>query len=136
MSGIVEAAELIEKYDALVERAIEVAGLPGNGSFVETDDRPRLSIDVDAQTATLTWRGYESDYYGSGSTTDERTTFSAFPLFMPDDVFEKWRDKTIQEAEERDARVRKAQLAVERDRREAHDRAEWARLRAKYGMGT
>jgi hypothetical protein len=124
------AAKIIEAYDALVDRALDVTGITGYYASVDSDDRPRLRID--GETATLTWRAHESDYYGGGYTTDESTQFPAALLFLSDAEFEAFKKRAEKEAHERYAKVREAQLAVQRERQEAHDRAEWERLRRKF----
>jgi len=126
-----EAALIIEAYDSLIDRAIDVTGITGFYASVDSDDMPRLSFLGDA--AVLTWREYESDYYGAGRITSESTQFPLALLLLSEKEFEVFKSKNEREAKERDAKVRAAQLAVQREREEAHDRAEWARLRRKFG---
>lgn len=129
-----DVVKIIASYDALVDRAI-AACAPGCGHYssVSHDDHPRLSVDGD--TATLTWREYESDYYGGGYCTDESAQFPAALLSLGDDEFRATQAAVRAEISERERRVRAAQKAVARDRAEAHERAVYAALKAKYEPG-
>jgi hypothetical protein len=116
----------------LIDRAIE-AVQPEGGHYasVDHDDLPRLSIDGD--NAVLTWREYESDYYGGGYQNNEIAPFPAFLLSLGEAEFKAVMSKTKREIAEREAKVRAAQDAVSRDRQEAHERAVLAALQRKYG---
>jgi len=126
-----DVLRIIDAYDVLVFRAIDIAGKPPVNASVNDDSLPRLSIEDD--NMVLTWKEYESDYYGSGYCTDEDARFPLRYLSMTDEQLDALRKQIRQEEREREAKVRTAEAAVARDRAEAHDRAEWARLRQKFG---
>lgn len=126
-----KAIQIIEAYDALIEAALYVVSTGPFYASVDDGDRPRIAIDGD--DVVLSWREYESDYYGGGYTTDADTRFPADVLFMGREDLDAWRAKIKREEQEKAERLRAAQQAVAKDRAEAHDRAEWARLRNKYG---
>lgn len=125
--------DILAKYGDIVQRALAVADTPGFMANVSNDDLPRVEIEEDI--VHVCWRTYESDYYGSGYNTTEETQFPLELLLLDDVEFNKWRSTAKAEEEERAARLRAAEAAVRRDRMEVHDRAEWARLRQKYGDG-
>lgn len=127
-----EIAKIIEKYDELVQRAL-VAVDPGGGFYCSVDsaDLPRLSID--GKNAALSWRKYESDYYGGGYNETEIAEFPAVLLAMSETDFKIFQTQIKSQIKQREENVRKAQEAVARDRFEANERATWARLRDKYG---
>ena len=127
-----KVADIIAAYDALIDRALE-ATQPGCGHYasVDHDDHPRLSLDGD--DAVLTWREYESDYYGGGYCIDETAKFPAELLELDEKEFAAVQAKTKAEISKREHRVRIANERIAREQAEAHERAVWAALRAKYG---
>ena len=130
-----EAEQLIDDYEALVDRAIQICGAGcGYYASVDYDDWPRLRIEPkpSGDEGVLIWREYESDYYGGGHCEDETARFPAELLFLSDEDFEKWKTTTAKEIIERDERVRAAQEAVARDRQIAQERAMLAMLKRKY----
>lgn len=135
MMDLEEAKKIIEAYDALVDRAIATTGIPGTDfhAYIDTDsaDHARLSIEDDK--AVLTWNTYESDYYGGGHLSNESAKFDAAFLFLSEKEFKAGITKIKKEIAERDAKVRKAQEKIWRERQEANERAMLAQLRAKYG---
>ena len=125
------AISVVEAYQKLLYRALKiVSDVPYRASI---DDRDRTFLDFDGDEAILLWVEYESDYYGGGHLETRSTRFPASVLFLSDDELAALRRKVKKEEAERDAKLRAAQAAVARDRQEAHDRAEFARLSAKFG---
>ena len=126
------AVEIIAAYDALIDRAVDAVA-PNGGFYasVQREDKPRLSI-VGAE-AVLEWGEYESDYYGGGYTASAEARFPADLLFLSDADFAAFQKKVATEIKEREQKVLAAQVAVDLQRKEAFDRAEFARLSAKYG---
>lgn len=124
--------DTITAYDDFIARAVAISALPGIGSkCVGADDMPRLRIKNDA--VELVWMEYESDYYGGGDLTENSTELPLHALIASDSDFAAFRSEIEKEATEKARKVREARLAVERDRQEAADRANYARLIAKYG---
>ncbi len=126
-----EAFKVIEAYNRLLVRTLEVAG---DGSVyhyptVDMSDNPRL--DIIGDKALLSWR--ELDTYGGGCLMDEQIECPLDAVLLNDAEFEAYRIKQAHAKEAREAKIRAAQEAVKRDRAEAHDRSEWTRLQAKYG---
>lgn len=124
---------IIDAYDALVRRAVEVTNLPlpeNESRRCSLSDMPRLRLDP--HRAILTWREYESDYYGGGCCVDATAEIKLHLLTMSDEEFAKHKLAVELHATENAKRLRKARDAVKRAQNEAQDRAEYARLKAKY----
>jgi len=127
-----EAFDVIEEYDALVKRALEIIRYEPYRAYVENDESAHLNLDGDQ--AILSWWFNESDYYGGYSLGHETHAFPAKLLFEPH--CSEFKDEMLKVAiveKEKSDRLRKAQAAVERQRKEEADRAEYIRLSAKYG---
>jgi hypothetical protein len=134
-----DVERIITDYGFLIDRALAVKAVPGVGpaACVDARDLPSLSLrgEDPGGVAVLSWRRVETDYYGGGHCETEATTFPAHLLWLSGEDFNRFVEQARHDHADRDARVAAALATVERDRREAHDRAEWARLRAKYGDG-
>jgi hypothetical protein len=127
-----DALKIITEYRDLLDRALEVVGDVPFYACVENEENAHLDFDTETGEAILSWIYYESDYYGGGSLSSEATRFPIAALFLSDDKLAAMRRETRADIAERDAKVRAAQMAVARDREEARDRAEFARLSSKY----
>jgi hypothetical protein len=125
------AKEIVAAYETLLERALEVVSDVPFYSCVDDDKNAALTFD--GEEAVLSWSSYESDYYGGGSISHDEARFPANALFLSDTELAALRKKVKKEEAEKNNRLRRAQEAVARDRAEAWDRAEFARLTAKYG---
>ena len=125
-----EAIKIVDDYNRLLGRALEITDNTPFYSSVDGDDNASLSFDGD--DVVLSWKEYQSDYYGGGYLDDETFKFPIDILLMDDKDFTALCKKVVAEEEERNARLRAAQAAVERDRREAHERAVYAQLKAKF----
>lgn len=126
------AIKIVEAYQALVARAIEIVTIM-KYSLIDVDVNVTLTFDEDV--VVLTWQCYESDYYGGGSLETEHVKFPASHLFLTNDELTTILYQKQKEEAERQAKVYAAQLAVKKDREESRDRAEYARLKAKYKHG-
>ncbi len=127
-----EAVAIIDAYNRLREWVLEIASdVPYSVSF--DDDKPNIEIKGDE--VVITWKRYESDYYGSGGREEERATIPVGTLSLNPEQLRALRAKVKQEEAERQKKVRAAEAAVARDRAEQRDRAEYARLTAKYEHG-
>ena len=124
--------DTITAYDDFIARAVAISALPGIGSkCVDADKMPRLRVTNNA--VELVWMEYESDYYGGGDLTENSTELPLHALLASDSEFAAFRSEIEKEETGRANKLRAARLAVERDRQEAADRANYARLIAKYG---
>lgn len=125
------APGLVKAYERLVERAVYIAN--GAPFYVQVAyaDAPRLFFDGD--DVVLSWRKYTVDYYDDGY--DEDARFPAAILFFDDEKLENFRAEARKETREQLARRRDAERAAAREQAEAHDRAEWERLKRKFGDG-
>lgn len=129
--NLAEAAKIIEEYNRLVECALKVVSdVP---FYAGTDNERYATIAINGEEVVLAWVEYDSDYYGGGSMRECDTRFPSQVLFMTDEELKALRKKVKAEEAERQRKVRAAEQAVERDRAEARDRAEYARLSAKFG---
>ena len=126
-----EAINIIKAYNELLARAIDITNDVPYYASVDSDSNASISIEDDK--VVLRWKNYESDYYGGGSLVDESTNFPLDVLFLTDAELETMRTKIKKDVAEKEAKVRAAQKAVEKDRAEARDKAEWARLKNKFG---
>lgn len=116
-----ELAKIIKAYNALVDRALKVVSdVPFLASVY---DEFGARVQIYGDEAVLTWVSYWSDNYGGVGLDYKETRFPASALLLSDDELVKLRVKTKIEEAERQAKVYAAQQAVERVRREAHDRA-------------
>ncbi len=126
-----DAQKLIEAYWDLVERALDVVSdVPfkaDNGL-----DSEHAYLDFDGDNALVVWAEYESDYYGGGSVNYREERFPASALLISDANLATLRANVKREEVEKAAKLHAAQEAVARDRQEAHDRAEWERLKLKF----
>ena len=128
-----EAEKIVAAYRALVERALEIVSRPPfYESLVEHDDLPLLSFDGD--DAVLEWKRAEGDYYGGSYLTKEEQRFPAYTLFLSDEELSELCARFAKDEAERQAKVRRAQEIIHRQAVEAHDRAEFERLKKKYGV--
>lgn len=118
-----EVVKIIEDYDALFDRVTDVISDVPFYSGIDDDNITRLEIKGD--DVIVTAKSYESD-------AEETTRFPVDALLMSGAELKALRRKAKKEEADRRARCLAAQEVVARDRREAHDRAEWARLRAKF----
>lgn len=138
IKGLERAKEIIEAYEALVARALEIVSEFPFMAYV--DDSHGVVLSLDGENAVLTWCEYESDYYGGGHLDDQSTSFPAVVLVLSDEGLKSLRaeakreqERLLKAEEERQRKVKEAQAIIAAQRKEAHDRAEYARLTAKYG---
>jgi hypothetical protein len=127
-----EAFDLIESYDALVKRALEITRYEPYYAYIE--NRDSVHIDLDGDQAILSWWFNEGDHTGGPWLKDEAHAFPAKLLFEP--CYSEFKDEMLKVAiveKEKSDRLRKAQAAVERQRKEEAEKAEYIRLSAKYG---
>lgn len=125
-----EARKIVEAYEALVDHALKiVSDVP---FYVSVGDDDYAHLHFDGDNAVLSWCSYESDYYGGGSLSHDEGTFPAEALLLSDADLKTLRARVKKEAVERNAKLKAAEAAVARDRAEARDKAEFARLKAKF----
>lgn len=129
-----EVRDIVNAYWSLLARARDVVGYEPFGAPITWDSKGlRLWIDKDApDKIVLEWVVYESDYYAGGYCNEQTHEFPLSALLMSDADLKAADAKVRAEARARAQRLRRAQEAVAKDRREAHDRAEYARLKMKY----
>lgn len=125
-----EAHKIVARYEDLLSRAGRVTGAAPHYSSYYDDDLPYLTLEGD--DVVVQWREYESDYYGGGSCTTESTRFPIDVLLMTEDELKAMQKKVDEEEKKRAAKVRRAQEVIARERQEAHERAVYAALKAKY----
>lgn len=123
----------IEAYTRLLAHALDiVSDVP---FYESTQNEENAALSVEGDVVTLSWVEHESDYYGSGYTRTRSAVISTEAILSSTADLVALRKRVKAEEREKNERLREAQAAVERDRREAHDRAEWARLSQKYDSG-
>jgi hypothetical protein len=125
-----EAEKIIVAYIDLVSSAALVSSR--SPYYSEGYDELVMPLYFEDDQAVISWRCTESDYYGGSYTTLRSFKFPIDILLMRKSQIEAIWHKVDAEEKEKERKVRAAQAAVDRDRREAHDRAEFARLSAKY----
>lgn len=127
-----DARKIVEAYEELVDRALGIVSDVPFYASVDDDDHG-VALTFDGDKAVLSWTSYDSDYYGGGSLNDDSSAFPAEVLFMPDKELSALRARVKEEEQERQRKVAAAEEAVRRQRAEARDRSEYARLCKKYG---
>lgn len=130
-ADITKAKEIVDAYEVLLARALKVVSDVPFYHCVDDEEYAALSFDGDE--AVLSWCSYESDYYGGGSVSNDEGRFPASALLLTDDELSALRKKIKQEEAEKQQRLRQAEETVRKERAEAADRAEFARLSRKYG---
>ncbi len=120
------ARKIIAEYQDLLERALNIVDDVPFYVCVGKEESARLYIDGDE--AILSWVDYEC--------SNEQTSFPVDILLLSDDALTAWRVKLKVENAEKEARRMAAQASVAIQQKEQHDRAEYARLCAKYGKQT
>ena len=126
-----EAKQTVEAYEHLLSRALEIVS--DEPFYHCVDDYKNAALSFDGDEAVLSWCSYESDYYGGGSISHDEGRFPAIALLMKDEQLSALRKKIKQEDAEKRRKLRRAEEAVRKEREEAKDRFEYARLSAKYG---
>lgn len=127
-----DAIKIIDAYDALVERAVQVVS--DRPFLAAIDEEHGVTIEIEGDEVVLRWCEYEFDYYGGGHVENNATRFPSFALFMTDDELAAYRKKVNAEDDERNAKVQQAQFAVQKERQEAHEQAVLAQLINRYGV--
>lgn len=116
----------IKTYDWLISRACEITSDAPYWSTVYNEQYARMSID--GETAEIVWPEAESDY-GDGCTIGHNAVrFPARLLLMSDAELAAWKteQRAIYDREQEEKKVAAARA------REAHERAAYERLRAKF----
>lgn len=131
-------ADIIDAYNALVARAIEIARDYPFNAYIDEDNGVHLEIDGDK--AILFWCTYESDYYGGGSISNSTFDMRLDFLSLTDKELADYRKRTRAEEAERNKKVAAARAKVAEDRKrmaairaEERDKAEFERLKTKFG---
>lgn len=128
-----DAVKIIDAYRSLLEWALEIVRDVPYSASVDAENYPHISISGDE--VILFWKEYDSDYYGGGSLEENEARFPVRALAYNPEELRAVREKMKAAERERLKKVRAAEAAVARDRAEQHDRAEFARLSAKYKHG-
>lgn len=131
-------AEIIEAYDALIDRAIDA--LRGEPYHQSVPDGACYALCIKDKTARLTWPEAEDVGYDSGARLEEMSRdFPAELLAFTAEDFVTWRKGHIlaREAIEAAAKKRRAvahakQKRAAKLRREQEERETFERLKAKY----
>jgi len=125
-----DAINLLALYDRLREWVLEIISDVPYRAYVDNGDYIHIAIEGDE--VVVKWKEYESDYYGSGDENEREARFPVEALSYSKVRLDMFREKIKAEDREREQKVRLANAAVERDRKEARDRAEYERLKRKY----
>lgn len=115
----------IATYDALVDRALSIVREAPYWCFVGEPTYARLHID--GATATLVWPETDSSYDGCTIESSQQP-FDAKLLLLSDDELAKWKveQRAIYDREQAAKAVQQA------NDREAHERAVFEALKAKF----
>ena len=120
---------IVEAYDALIDRAIQIAnGAPYN-MFCSEEDYARLQFE--GVNAVLTWPEAQSGYYNSVSIEKQRVKFPAALLALSPEDFAKW--KAAEQAKAQASAMERR--AAEHRLNEMRERAALVKLKAKYPNG-
>lgn len=125
------AKEIVKSYEDLLDRALKIVS--DEPFYHCVDDDKNATLTFDGKEAVLSWCSYESDYYGGGSISHDEGRFPANTLLLTDIELRAFQKKIKNENDEMEKRLMRAQEVVREEREEARDRAEYARLSAKYG---
>lgn len=125
-----EISKVINDYDGLVERAVTIANGHPFFKYIDAGDVNDLMIDDDR--LVITWKEYESDYYGGGNLSEDTYAIPLSLVSLSDAEITEMQTKAGREADERAAKVRAAEQAVARERQEIQERHMLTLLKAKY----
>lgn len=119
-------SEVIAAYGALVERAVAVLDAQRR-NCPDADDPVRLV--VVGEKVVVEW---EECRYEDGMETEKETVPLAV-LGLGEDAFRAWVEGERRRREEERAAAVRARARLDEAAAEARDRAEWERLRVKFG---
>jgi hypothetical protein len=116
----------IETYDWLISRACEITSDAPYWSSVYNEQYARISID--GETAKIVWPEAESDYGDSCTIGHNAVSFPARLLLMSDAELAAWKveQRAIYDRQKAEQAARNAR------EREAHERAVFEALKAKF----
>lgn len=117
--------EIIEAYDALIDRAVAIAD---RAPYWKNPELDHASLTIDGDVATLTWPRADS-CYGDCYLESNRATFPVSLLLLDDAEFEAWKldqmaiynTEQTKKKQERESEIRRVELF------------ELIRLSSKYG---
>jgi hypothetical protein len=119
----------VAEYDALIERACDIAASAPFCMYCDKDEFARLSFEGDV--AKLSWPEAQSGYYNSCSIETQSVKFPTELLYLPPDKFAAWKNaKAAQRAAKAAEDQRKMQAL-----NEMRERAALADLKRKYPNG-
>ena len=128
-----EAVKISEEYDELVGRAIFIASQAPFYASVDYEDGAKISFD--GSDVVISWKTFQEDYgYNSGGNIANASAKIPISLFMAsnEEIMAH-----IKNAEEEEKIAEKQAMARKSTDHAAYiefrDRAEWERLKAKFG---
>jgi hypothetical protein len=123
------ALAALDLVDALTARAIEIVDGSSDPRLAYVGEKELAKLDIDGDEATLSW---PESHYDESPIETKVQRFPAFLLFLDEAALADWKARQL-ELQEAEWRKRAQDQATQnRAEAEARDRAEWARLKAKF----
>jgi hypothetical protein len=135
------ARGIIEQYDALVERAIEILETPPFNTYVTESEHARLKFHEFNHggkieyRAWLFWPEVRSGYYDSCDIENRSKQVPMDVLLMEPEEFDAWETEQRRVAEEAASVAEQSRREADAIKQVAHERAVYAALKQKFEGG-